>query len=96
MNISIDQYMAGLERSTKNLPRVLADWNDICDDLQDQYKDQLEWMLVNRRKVGTMFELANRGEEFDSRIKVVYDSLKTMESLILQKMDIDIYELIDD
>ena len=41
MNISLDQYIDGLERSVRELPAVLAEWDQIDSELQIEYVDQL-------------------------------------------------------
>ena len=45
MNLTLDQYIDGLERSARDLPSVLVEWDDLSAELQEEYADQLLWML---------------------------------------------------
>jgi hypothetical protein len=44
MNLTVQQYLSGLERSVRNLPGVLTRWERIEEDLREHYLDELGWM----------------------------------------------------
>ena len=45
MNITIDAFINGLNQSSRELKNVLANWHSIDQDLQEEYIEQLRWML---------------------------------------------------
>lgn len=44
-NLTVDQYILGLTKSTANLPSVLAEWEETDVELTDVYTSQLNKML---------------------------------------------------
>lgn len=67
MNLTLDQYLSGLERSAREIPRVLAEWATLDYDLCDSYAEQLAWLLqvqadifVSARSLGRDMEVAER------------------------------------
>lgn len=44
MNLTVQQYLTGLERTVKNLPGVLHRWHDLAGDLREHFLDELLWM----------------------------------------------------
>lgn len=45
MNISIDQFIGSLAKIARELPLLIEDWNTIEPELQEEYIDQIRWML---------------------------------------------------
>ena len=45
MNLTVDQFMSGLDRTLRELPGVLEEWPQLDQELQDEYAEQLGWML---------------------------------------------------
>ena len=44
MNLTVQQYLTGLERSVANLPGLLRRWPELDADLRDHFADELGWM----------------------------------------------------
>lgn len=51
MNITIEQFIEGLERSVRELPSILEDWDGLDDELREGYTEQLLWLLKSRAAV---------------------------------------------
>jgi len=67
MNLSLDQFIGGLERTACGLRELLTVWDEIDEDLCQEYVDQLSWLLRVRPDVltratqeGRFLEIAQR------------------------------------
>lgn len=84
MNFTLDQYLSGLEHSAANLPSLVERWDSIDADLQEEYTEQLDWMLdvvpevLNRAKDEGRYEEVLRRtctaliELIDARIQLYH------------------------
>lgn len=52
MNLTVDQFMSGLERTVVELPRVLVEWEDLDDTLCTEYHEQIQWLLSQITQMG--------------------------------------------
>ena len=82
MNLTLDQYMAGLERSVHELPTLLAVWFTLDVDLRAAYENQLWWMLSKRWLVLEMAERRGRKPEIAQRLERVRVGLLDMREAI--------------
>ena len=48
MTMNLDVYIASLQRTAANLPRVLLGWAELDDELQQHYADELVRLLAER------------------------------------------------
>lgn len=69
MNVTLDQYMYGLEEAAQELPKLLAEWATIDEELQEEYTEQLRWMLDARTEALQMARSENRYLEVLRRIE---------------------------
>jgi hypothetical protein len=64
VNFTIDQFMAGLENLVRELPQVLQEWASLDEELQEQYVDELRWMLSRfdevQARAGASYGVATR------------------------------------
>jgi hypothetical protein len=88
MNLTLDQFIDGLERSARELPGVLAEWDEIDDDLHEEYTDQLLWLLKARADVFVVATRENRYLEFAQRIVTATSSMFQLRDEIREKMGI--------
>ena len=44
-NITTEQFVEGLEKFEAELPKLLAEWDTIDPDLQEEYIAQMSWAL---------------------------------------------------
>lgn len=51
MNLTLDQYLDGFERSARELPAAFEEWDSIDEELRAEYIDQLTWLIVSRGAV---------------------------------------------
>jgi hypothetical protein len=93
MNLTLEQFIEGLERSARELPGVLADWADLDDELRDEYTDQLLWLLSKRAEVqarasreGRFWELAPRIAAATSTFFDLRDQLRALMGIPVDKI----------
>jgi len=68
MNLTIDEFTEGLERTARELPGVLSEWEDLDEELQDEYTEQLFWLLATRDQV--VEAAGDRAFEIGGRVAV--------------------------
>jgi len=68
MNLTIDQFLSSVERSVRELPTVVREWHSIDDDLQQEYADQLSWLLGSYAEVMAMAATQGRLSEVEQRL----------------------------
>jgi hypothetical protein len=88
MNLTIDQFIDGLERSVRELPAVLAEWEDIEVELREEYTDQLLWLLRSRSDVLARATQGNRYLELAQRIVAATCAMFQIREGIREKMGI--------
>jgi hypothetical protein len=88
MNLTIDQYILGLERSVRELPDVLAEWDELEDELREEYAAQLLWLLRVRADVGMRAVHEKRFLELENRIGTATAALFNMRQDLREKMGI--------
>jgi hypothetical protein len=44
-NITVENFVSGLRKTKDNIPAVIDTWQDIDPELQEEYLDQLTWLL---------------------------------------------------
>lgn len=44
-NITIDDFVAALDNLDKELPKLLNEWVSLDPILQEEYSDQMSWLL---------------------------------------------------
>lgn len=69
MNLTLNQYIQGLEDSAVELPKLLAEWDTIHEYLQEEYAEQLRWLLDARTEALQMARIAGRYPEIVQRIE---------------------------
>lgn len=90
MNLTLEQYINGLERSVRELPTVLLQWAALDSELQFEYTEQLTWLLRERSNVLKQAIKQNRYSELKTRISNVNQNLFEIRNLILAKMNLDL------
>lgn len=45
MNLTLEQFLTGLERTGAEIGKLLDDWPGVDDDLREEYASQLGWMV---------------------------------------------------
>jgi len=85
MNITVERFVQGLERSADALPALLDEWDTIDEELQAEYRDQLQWILCKRGEVlvrckleGTFDEFGPRIEAADRKIEALLDRIRSV------------------
>jgi len=94
MNLTLDQYLNGLERSVRELPAVLLEWDDIEPDLQDEYVDQLTWMLHVRPDVARRAEQEGRYLDVMQRINAATSAMFHMREQLREKMSVSVDRIV--
>jgi len=56
-----DRFIKGFESSIERLPGVLENWSNLDEILQQEYVDQIHWMLENQNKAKEMAILEGHG-----------------------------------
>ncbi len=51
MNLTVQQYLTGFERSVANLPGLLQRWHELDEDLREHLADELWWMADVHDKI---------------------------------------------
>jgi hypothetical protein len=51
MNLTLEQFLSGCDRSAKELPEVLATWADLDETLRREYAEAFIWMLESMRSL---------------------------------------------
>jgi hypothetical protein len=44
-NITVDNFVSSLRNLKDNLPKLLMEWETIEPELQEEYLDQISWLL---------------------------------------------------
>jgi hypothetical protein len=88
MNLTLDQYIEGLERSAKELPAVLIEWDTIDEELQENYSEQLTWMLRAIPDVLTRAVREERFSEIVHRVRVALVLVAPLQGDLIDKMGI--------
>jgi hypothetical protein len=86
MNISLDQYLTGLERTARELPGLLASWNTIDTELAEEYVDQLIWIISSTCVALTMAVADGRAAEAKRRIDAALGVISEMGDEIHRTM----------
>lgn len=45
MNLTLEQFLTGLERTGSEIGKLLDEWDGVDDDLREEYASQLDWMV---------------------------------------------------
>lgn len=90
MNLTIEQFLSGLERSVRELPVALGKWADIDEDLRAEYVDQLTWMLERRWEILVAAERANQLGHVATRLAMVSVALRRIAPALREHMGIDL------
>ncbi|MGH7284293.1 MAG: hypothetical protein ACRELY_22425 [Polyangiaceae bacterium] len=93
MNMSLNHYIVGLERSARELPNVLAEWDDIDLDLRDEYVAQLEWLLCARQEILARAQREQRYFEIAQRIVTATSSMFDLREELAAKMAIAVDQM---
>jgi hypothetical protein len=88
MNLTIDQYVDGLESSARSLPGVLAGWDELDPELCYEYVDQLEWLLRSRTEVLARATAEGRYMELAQRIVTATSAMFHLRDEVREKMGI--------
>jgi hypothetical protein len=88
--ITIDQFICGFEKSARNLPDVLSEWNTIDPELQTNYIEQFQWLLNARDQMLSIAALQNRKEEIIKRLEIIEERLRPLRDEINLIMGIPI------
>jgi hypothetical protein len=96
MNLTLDQYIAGLERSVRGLASVLGEWEELDEELRSEYVEQLLWMLRVRPDVlsRAMREGDARWFELSERVAAATARLFEMRGEIAEKMGVTIERIV--
>lgn len=86
MNITIDKYLSGLERSVRDLPELVRTWEDIDESLRDEYVEQYRWLLDARDEV--LSGAGSRMAEVAQRLARANVELFAMRRALEELMDI--------
>lgn len=77
MNMTIDQYLGGFERTARELPALLSDWETLDNELRGEYAEQLLWMLSKREDVQVRASRERRffdvGQRINAATKALFD-----------------------
>lgn len=92
MNLTLDQYLKGLEETCDRLPGVLDDWEGgrLDEVLCDCYPRQLEWLLKVRGEVQERGEHEGRGAEVRDRLTRANARLATLQDRIKDTMGVEV------
>lgn len=90
MNITIDQYVKGFEDSVIKLPEVFREWDRIDPELQEEYADQLNWMINYTENALHLAKEKHRYFEIVNRLTNVRKSLSAMREPLARFMQIEI------
>jgi Lon protease-like protein len=96
VNLTVDQFLTGLERTTREMPSALHEWKSLDRDLRDEYTDQLEWMVDAIDEVLPLAAKTNRAGEAALRVAVALASLRSMRDEILAVIGVDVGRLPND
>lgn len=92
MNITTENYLSSLERFVRDLPRLIAQWDQIDETLQDEYISQIEWLL--KAQAEAIREApAHQALDVRQRIAIANKSLYQMSHL-LQVIGLNLDELL--
>jgi hypothetical protein len=94
MNLSLDQFIDGFERTARDLPALLAEWESIEEDLRQEYVDQLSWMLRTRPEVIAMATPEGRLVEVAQRMGAATVVMWALRADIDAKMGITAKQLV--
>jgi len=93
MNLSLDQYIEGFERSAVMLPSIVARWSDFGFDLREAHASQLEWMLDARDEAMLLAFSQDRGPEIAERLARVSAALFVMLPALNETLGITVSEV---
>lgn len=96
MNITLDQYITGLEYAVVELPKIFVEWESIDEDLCEDYIDQLVWSVKQETNVLKTMTPDDRYTEIATRIVGCNAKLVLLRFEIEQKMGIKIEDLLSD
>jgi hypothetical protein len=88
MNLTLDDYILSLEDSARELPAVLAEWDEIDPELQDGYIDQLSWLIRVQRQVALRARDEGREREISERLIAANAAMGTLRESLLELMGI--------
>lgn len=95
MNISLDQYLDGFERTARELPDLLARWESLDEDLRDEYSDQLVWLLEAKRDARQLAEGLGRTVECAQRLAYATAAIFRLRSPLMVAMGVTSESIID-
>jgi hypothetical protein len=96
MNLTLDQFFDGLERSVRELPGVLSEWEELESELRDEYADQLLWLLRSRADVLARAAREERYLEFVQRMVNATVAMLHLRDEIRDALGISVDEIVPD
>jgi hypothetical protein len=54
-NISVDNFVSSLRRLDTELPKLFQEWDSFDPELQEEYLDQISWLLNKAVEVAELF-----------------------------------------
>lgn len=90
MNLTVQQYLTGLERSVVNLPGLLLRWNELDEDLREHLADELVWMADVHHEVVARAWREGR-EDFAMRLRDAGFRLLEQQERIEQQAGLSIH-----
>ena len=90
MNITLDQYLDGFEKSMAVLPKLLNEWYTIDQELQQEYSEQLAWLIRKDvcLEVLKMSADQNRMHEVATRVHNAFVSVEHLKGEVEEKMGV--------
>jgi len=95
MNLTLDQYINGFERTARELPELLGRWESIDHELREEYAEQLAWLLESRSEVHALAERASRGVEIAMRTALATAAIFSMRAALAQAMNLPSEAIVD-
>jgi len=93
MNLSLDRYIEGVERTAANLPALLKNWETIDEDLGAEYAEQLSWLLRARPEATAMATTSGRFVEIAQRLAAAVATMWELRAELEAKMGITARQL---
>ena len=95
MNVTYKEFLAGFEEAIERLPGILEDWSNLDEDLQYEYKDQINWMLENQWQAKELAVLEGHGPaEIEDKFSKINTKYLELADKILYETGLNIKEII--
>lgn len=71
-----ERIILGLEQAVETLPKVFEEWDTLDEELKDNYKEQLDFLLNSRKTIATNKKYKERLTYLNQKLLEIRDDIE--------------------